>query len=97
MRFLPAPQNPFCGVPSIKTNRAGKARPVQGFSASRKNAWRRFRGGSLPLAEGKNHSSSLSTAKNASVGTFTDPRLRMRFLPSFCFSSSFFFRVTSPP
>ena len=43
------------------------------------------------------YSSSFNTARNASVGTFTDPRLRIRFLPSFCFSSSFFFRVTSPP
>ena len=43
------------------------------------------------------YSSSFNTARNASVGTFTEPRLRIRFLPSFCFSSSFFFRVTSPP
>ena len=27
----------------------------------------------------------------------TLPKERMRFLPSFCFSSSFFFRVMSPP
>ena len=45
----------------------------------------------------KSYSSSLRTAKNASVGTCTVPRERIRFLPSFCFSSSFFFRVTSPP
>ena len=51
----------------------------------------------LMLAEGKNHSSSLRTAKNASVGTCTVPRERIFFLPSFCFSSNFFFRVTSPP
>ncbi len=42
-------------------------------------------------------SSSLSTAINASCGTSTLPSCRMRFLPSFCFSSSFFFRVISPP
>ena len=41
--------------------------------------------------------SSLRTAMNASVGTCTVPRLRIFFLPSFCFSSSFFFRVMSPP
>ena len=40
---------------------------------------------------------SLSTAINASCGTSTVPKWRMRFLPSFCFSSNFFFRVTSPP
>ena len=39
----------------------------------------------------------LSTARNASLGTSTVPNWRMRFLPSFCFSSSFFLRVMSPP
>ena len=43
------------------------------------------------------YSSSLRTARNASVGSCTLPRLRIFFLPSFCFSSSFFFRVMSPP
>ena len=42
-------------------------------------------------------SSSFRTARKASVGTWTVPRERIFFLPSFCFSSSFFFRVTSPP
>ena len=42
-------------------------------------------------------SSSLSTAIKASVGSCTVPRVRIFFLPSFCFSSSFFFRVISPP
>ena len=41
--------------------------------------------------------SSLRTAMNASVGTWTVPRFRIFFLPSFCFSSSFFLRVMSPP
>ena len=41
--------------------------------------------------------SSLRTAMNASVGTCTVPRFRIFFLPSFCFSSSFFLRVISPP
>ena len=43
------------------------------------------------------HSSSFSTATKASWGTATVPRERIFFLPSFCFSSSFFFRVMSPP
>ena len=34
---------------------------------------------------------------NTSDGTSTEPMLRMRFLPSFCFSSNFFLRVISPP
>ena len=42
-------------------------------------------------------SSSLSTAMNASVGSCTEPRERIFFLPSFCFSSSLFLRVISPP
>ena len=43
------------------------------------------------------HSSIFKTAMNASDGTETVPKVRMRFLPSFCFSRSFFFRVISPP
>ena len=43
------------------------------------------------------HSSSLSTAVNASLGTCTVPSWRIFFLPSFCFSRSFFLRVMSPP
>ena len=42
-------------------------------------------------------SSIFSTARKASLGTWTVPNWRMRFLPSFCFSRSFFFRVISPP
>ena len=41
--------------------------------------------------------SSFRTAMKASVGTCTVPRFRIFFLPSFCFSSSFFLRVMSPP
>ena len=40
--------------------------------------------------------SSLSTAINASVDSYTVPSERIFFLPRFCFSSSFFFRVISP-
>ena len=55
-------------------------------------------GGSLSLAgRQENHSSSLSTARKASVGICTVPSWRIFFLPSFCFSSSFFLRVMSPP
>ena len=45
----------------------------------------------------ENYSSSLRTAMKASEGTATVPKVRIRFLPSFCFSSSFFLRVMSPP
>ncbi len=34
---------------------------------------------------------------NASCGISTFPNWRIFFLPAFCFSSSFFLRVASPP
>jgi len=34
---------------------------------------------------------------NASCGISTFPNCRIFFFPAFCFSSSFFFRVASPP
>ena len=43
------------------------------------------------------YSSSFSTDINASCGTDTEPSCLIRFLPSFCFSNSFFFLVISPP
>ena len=43
------------------------------------------------------HPSMRSTLMKASLGSSTEPTCRMRFLPSFCFSKSFFFRVISPP
>ena len=39
----------------------------------------------------------LSTARNASCGISTRPTRFMRFLPSFCFSSSLRLREMSPP
>ena len=41
--------------------------------------------------------SSESTAMKASWGISTEPTRFIRFLPSFCFSSSFRLRVMSPP
>ena len=38
-----------------------------------------------------------SAAMNASWGTSTRPTIFIRFLPSFCFSSSLRLRVMSPP
>ena len=46
---------------------------------------------------GSSYSSIFSTAMNASLGTCTLPSWRMRFLPSFCFSSSLRLRLMSPP
>lgn len=39
----------------------------------------------------------FKAAMNALWGISTWPKARMRFLPSFCFSRSFFLRVMSPP
>lgn len=47
----------------------------------------------FPVAE----SSLDSTAMKASWGTSTEPTIFIRFLPSFCFSSSFRLREMSPP
>ncbi len=47
--------------------------------------------------QSRRHQSIFRTAMNASLGTDTVPTWRMRFLPSFCFSSSFFFLEMSPP
>lgn len=41
--------------------------------------------------------SILSAEMKASCGISTLPNWRIRFFPAFCFSSSFFFRVASPP
>ena len=57
----------------------------------------RLSGGPLCCFVFRYSSSSLRTAMNASVGSCTLPRERIFFLPSFCFSSSFFLRVMSPP
>jgi len=40
---------------------------------------------------------TFSTARKASCGISTRPTRFMRFLPSFCFSSSLRLRVMSPP
>jgi hypothetical protein len=48
-------------------------------------------------AHGKNQSSNLRAETKASCGISTLPMLFIRFLPSFCFWRSLFFRVTSPP
>ena len=40
---------------------------------------------------------TFNTARNASCGISTRPTRFIRFLPSFCFSSSLRFREMSPP
>ncbi len=73
--------------------------PADGFT--RRNKERKARGLSFINDNADAHlsylSSIFSTAIKASCGTSTLPTCFMRFLPSFCFSSSFRFREMSPP
>ncbi|CAM5602557.1 hypothetical protein RLIN73S_00188 [Rhodanobacter lindaniclasticus] len=50
-----------------------------------------------PIPNPGPHLSTFNTARKASWGISTRPTCFMRFLPSFCFSSNFFLRLTSPP
>ena len=50
-----------------------------------------------PLARRAYRLSILSAAMKADCGISTSPTCRMRFLPFFCFSRSFFLRLMSPP
>ena len=102
--FLAAPQRfPFAGIPIFFACSGGVNPPSAKVlpSAKRLHALTRAPPPGAPEGAKKLRpqfsSSSFSTAINASVGICTLPRLRIFFLPSFCFSSSFFFRVISPP
>ena len=55
------------------------------------------RSSGLPTSRRSSHTSTFSAAMKASCGMSTLPYWRMRFLPSFCFSSSLRLRVMSPP
>lgn len=84
---------------------SGSARPaaeekISGYANGRRPAtgapavaWTRyFLPAGLPSPE-----SEESAAMKASCGTSTRPTIFIRFLPSFCFSSSLRFRLMSPP
>jgi len=58
---------------------------------------RRFHVPALTRSAPAHASSVRSMARNASCGISTEPTRFIRRLPSFCFSSSFRFRVMSPP
>ena len=51
----------------------------------------------VPRASYISYAFDFNTFTKASCGMDTLPICFIRFLPSFCFSSSFFFRVMSPP
>ena len=70
------------------------------WNGTRQFASRVCRGsaGFVPVRDAHfDRSSRLSTARNASCGTSTPPTCFIRFLPFFCFSSSFRLRLMSPP
>jgi len=69
--------------------------PASYFKYSRTGA--RTRTSERPGCRPEGYSSIFSTAMNASCGTSTLPTCFIRFLPSFCFSSSLRFREMSPP
>ena len=72
---------------------AAQLRRVSGKTSPRVSA-------QLRREAAKPHSSvavPLRTAMKADCGTLTCPNSFMRFLPSFCFLSTFCLRVTSPP
>ena len=100
----PTKGRPFAGTPFYLTCSGGVNPPCAKVLASGQNACTAHSAAPRCGAPEGNKkmlpvysSSSLSTAINASVGICTVPRLRIFFLPSFCFSSSFFLRVMSPP
>ena len=93
-RGLPGPRVAwFC------PGRFGRGKPLPYAPQSKKSGnFRAFPGSKVsPWREPAYSSSSFNTAMKASEGICTVPKLRIFFLPSFCFSSSFFFRVMSPP
>ena len=100
----PTKGRPFAGTPFYLTCSGGVNPPCAKVLASGQNACTAHSAAPRCGAPEGNKkmlpvysSSSLSTAMKASVGICTVPRLRIFFLPSFCFSSSFFLRVMSPP
>ena len=96
-------QNPKPGLGGVRRGTAGRGTLASRFPQSGQYLDR----GEICLPHGSyaipvhsppvQSSSSFKTAIKASEGTETVPKVRIRFLPSFCFSSSFFFRVMSPP
>ena len=94
------PKEPASADPTVDVRQAECHRPAIGgtkHETQRIPSHKKGRGTAPSLFLRYQSLSSLRTAMNASVGTCTVPRLRIFFLPSFCFSSSFFLREMSPP
>ena len=94
------PKEPASADPTVDVRQAECRRPAFGgtrHKTQRIPSHKKGRGTAPSLFMRYQSLSSLRTAMNASVGTCTVPRLRIFFLPSFCFSSSFFLREMSPP
>ncbi len=84
---------PSAGSPA--GSRPGCRAPRRSRAAGRGTAGRTRRPDRRPSSPGQ--PSILRAAMKADCGISTWPNCRIRFLPSFCFSSSFFLRVMSPP
>ena len=69
--------------------------PGPGFAARGARRGAVLRG--APAAGSNQSSEVFSTARKADWGSSTSPTIFIRFLPSFCFSSSLRLRVMSPP
>ena len=72
-------------------------RALQGRLRRVRARGRLCRGGGVPCRPPGGQLSIFSAEMNACWGISTLPNWRIFFLPAFCFSRSFFFRVTSPP
>ena len=93
-------------VEVLRERLRGSSPPLGGRAAPYRNATRalvtcvqRLRADFVPILGGSAHwsLSRFRTARNASCGTSTPPTCFIRFLPFFCFSSSFRLREMSPP
>ncbi len=94
----------FCEKRSLTVSRIGEILDSAGpfvFGSGRSKPLRSLDAYRAIRAAGQtiefNHTSTFSAAMNASCGMSTLPNWRMRFLPSFCLSSSLRLRVASPP
>ena len=92
------PPTPHLPPPvSAPSRRSARARGVPHKSGAPAPPRAPRRRGGPTVVAGQSASPARSTARKASCGISTDPTAFIRFLPSFCRSRSFRFRLMSPP